>query len=98
LDLEVVELMQLWKTEKRDANGLTTVRGLVIPVDWDDRGSITATAIATHFEEEYLIYQNEWGEELLAFLRQKVKVIGFVSEDERGKRIITVKEYELLEE
>jgi hypothetical protein len=93
-----MELMQAWKTEKRDANGLTTVRGLVIPVGWDDRGRITETVIATHFEDEYLIDQNEWGEELLAFLRQRVKVIGIVKEGAGGRKVITVKKYELLEE
>jgi hypothetical protein len=82
---------------EKDACSLTTVRGLVIPVDWDDKGNVTATAISTHLEEEYLVDQNAWGEALLAFLRQRVKVSGSIVVKEDGKKVITVKKYEVLE-
>ncbi|MGD8372363.1 MAG: hypothetical protein PVG64_07495 [Syntrophobacterales bacterium] len=75
-----------------------TVRGLLVPVDWDDKGNVTAAAISTHFEEEYLIEQNAWGEALLAFLRQRVKVSGLVAQNDTGKKIITVNNYEVFEE
>jgi hypothetical protein len=84
--------------ENKDASTLTTLRGLVIPVDWDDKGNVTATAISTHLEEEYLVDQNAWGEALLAFLRQRVKVSGSIVLKEDGKKVITVKKYEVLEE
>jgi 5S rRNA maturation endonuclease (ribonuclease M5) len=84
--------------EDKDASTLTTVRGLVIPVDWDDKGNVIATAISTHLEEEYLVDQNAWGEALLAFLRQRVKVSGSIILKEDGKKVITVKKYEVLEE
>ena len=84
--------------ENKDASSLTTVRGLVIPVDWDDKGNVTATAISTHMEEEYLVDQNAWGEALMAFLRQKVKVSGSILVKEDGKKVITVKKYEVMEE
>ncbi|MCG6983111.1 MAG: hypothetical protein LJE88_17050 [Deltaproteobacteria bacterium] len=76
----------------------TTVRGLVVPVDWDEKGNVTATAISTHLEEEFLVDQNAWGEALLAFLRQRVKVSGSVVQKEDGKKVITVNRYEVLEE
>jgi 5S rRNA maturation endonuclease (ribonuclease M5) len=84
--------------ESKDISNLTTVRGLVIPVDWDDKGNVTATAISTHLEEEYLVDQDAWGEALLAFLRQRVKVSGSVALKKDGKKVITVKKYEVLEE
>ena len=84
--------------ESKDISSLTTVRGLVIPVDWDDKGNVTATAISTHLEEEYLVDQDAWGEALLAFLRQRVKVSGSVVLKKDGKKVITVKKYEVLEE
>ncbi|MDH3773150.1 MAG: hypothetical protein WBF55_09685 [Syntrophobacteria bacterium] len=84
--------------ENKDASSLTTVRGLVVPVDWDDKGNVTATAISTHLEEEYLVDQNVRGEALLAFLRERVKVSGLVMENESGKKVITVKNYEVFEE
>jgi len=81
-----------------DSKDLTTIRGLIIPVDWDDRGNIIAAAVSTHFEEEYFIDQNPWGEELLAFVRQRVKASGIVRDDKQGKKIITVKKYEIIED
>jgi hypothetical protein len=84
--------------ENKDASSFTTVRGLVVPVDWDERGNVTATAISTHLEEDYLVDQNVWGEALLAYLRQRVKVSGSVLLKEDGKKVITVKKYEVLEE
>jgi hypothetical protein len=84
--------------ESNNESKLATIKGLVIPVGWDDKGNITATAISTHFEEDYLVDQNAWGEELIAFLRQKVKVSGCMTQNKNGKKFITVKRYEVLEE
>ena len=82
----------------KDQSGLTTLRGLLVPASWDERDGITAATVSTHFEEDYLIDQNPLGEELLVFVRQWVKVIGFVREDQNGQKIITVKKYEILDD
>lgn len=82
----------------RDQSGLTTLRGLLVPASWDERGKTTAATVSTYFEEDYLIDQNPLGEELLVFVRQRVKVIGFVREDQNGQKIITVKKYEILDD
>jgi hypothetical protein len=84
--------------KSENENSLITIGGLVIPVGWDDKGYVTATAISTHFEEDYLVDQNALGEALTALLRQKVKVSGFVVQNKNGKKFITVKKYEVLEE
>ena len=84
--------------KKSLAEGSITIRGLLVPVDWDERGNITETAVSTYFEEEYLIERNARGEALLPFLRHKVKVAGVVRMDDRGRRVIRVKEYEVIEE
>ena len=81
-----------------DSNRTTTIKGLIIPVNWDEKGNVTATAISTHLEEEYLVDDNARGEELIAFLRQRAKVSGFIIEKAKGKKVITVKHYEVLEE
>ena len=83
---------------KNSTKGSSTIRGLLLPVDWDERGNITETAVSTYFEEEYLIESNARGEALLPFLRQKVKVVGLVSMDERGRKVVRVEEYEVFEE
>jgi hypothetical protein len=75
-----------------------TIRGLLVPIDWDEKGNITEIAVSTYFEEEYLIEKNVRGEEMLPFLRQKVKVIGFVKMDEGGKKVVRVEEYQVIED
>ena len=74
------------------------IRGLLVPVDWDERGNIIETAVSTYFEEEYFIERNARGEALLPFLRQKVKVIGLVRMNDRGRKVVRVEEYEVIED
>ena len=85
-------------TEGMGTTELTTLRGLVLPVDWDERGTIRSIAVSTNSEEEYLVDENPLADELLAFVRLRAKVRGFVREDENGKKIITVENYEVLED
>ncbi len=84
--------------EKTPVEDSITIRGLLVPVDWDEKGNITEIAVSTYFEEEYLIEKNVREEALLPFLRQKVKVIGFVRMDERGRKVVRVEEYEVIED
>jgi hypothetical protein len=84
--------------EKAPLENSIIIRGLLVPVDWDEEGNITEIAVSTYFEEEYLIEKNAREEVLLPFLRQKVKVIGFVRMDERGRKIVRVEEYEVIED
>jgi len=89
--------MVVLTTEGKTAVGLTILRGLILPVDWDGRGTIRSIAVSTNSEEEYLIDENPLADELLAFTRLRVKVRGSVREDETGRKIITVEKYEVLE-
>ena len=93
-----MEYVQVLTTEGKMTSGLTTLRGLVLPVDWDERGNITSIAVSTNSEEEYLIDENPFADELLAFTRLKVKVRGSVREGENGKKVIKVEKYEVLED
>ena len=95
---ERVGWIEVSKMVNKNESSLTTIRGLVVPVEWDEKGNVTATAISTHFEEEYLVDQNAWGEALLAFLRERVKVSGSITQNKNGKKIIAVGKYEVLEE
>lgn len=69
---------------------LITIKGIVIPVDWDEKGNATAVAISTHTEEEYLVSNDSKGKELLKFVRDRVEVTGPVMEV-AGIKIIKVK-------
>jgi hypothetical protein len=84
--------------EKRRVGGnLVTIEGIVIPVDWDEKGNMVALAVSTYLEDEYLIDQDEKGEELRAFIRQQVKVSGEVRK-KGGKKIIKVEDHNLKKE
>jgi len=71
---------------------LITIRGIVIPVDWDEKGKVVATAISTYNEDEYLIDNNHKGKELLHYIQEEVQVTGIMREVD-DKKAITVKMY-----
>lgn len=74
-------------------NKLVTLRGLIIPVAWDEKGNAVATAISTHSEEEYVVEGFGKGKELVSLIREEVEVSGVVK-NEGNKKIIRVKKYQ----
>lgn len=73
----------------------TTVRGIVIPVDWDEEGNALAVIISSLDEQEYLIQQDAKGKELLRLMRQEIEAMGVVKEGSKGRKTIKVKSYGL---
>ena len=71
-----------------------TIRGIVIPADWDEKGNVVAVAVSTYDEVEYLIENHEKEKELKAFIREEVEVSGILRE-EKNRLIIKTKEYRL---
>jgi hypothetical protein len=74
---------------------LTTVRGIVIPVDWDEEGNILAAAVSGSDEQVYVIEQDEKGKEVLEFIRHEVEVDGVVRKAIKGRKTVTVKSHRL---
>jgi len=74
-----------------------TVHGLIIPMDWDDQGNVTGVAISTSLEEEYRVELDRRGEELLAFVRERVKASGKITLDPQGAKVMMVDTYQILE-
>lgn len=70
---------------------LIAIKGIVIPVDWDQKGNPVSVAIATHTEEEYLVSNDSKGKELFNLIREGVKITGLVKEI-AGIKIIKVKD------
>ncbi len=70
-----------------------TLTGIVIPADWNEDQEVIAAALATADEKEYRIDPNRKGRELLDHLQHQVEVIGHLSEDEKGRRVITVRRF-----
>lgn len=78
------------KKKGDDSLSLVTLRGVVIPVDWDSEGKVIATAISTHHEDEYLIVDEENTIEMNHLINEEVELTGIYKK--RGdKKIIKVK-------
>jgi hypothetical protein len=73
---------------------LVTIRGIVVPADWDEKGKVVAVAVSTYDEVEYFIENHEKEKELKTVIREEVEVRGIVKEE--GKKLIMkVKDYRL---
>ncbi|MDI6687519.1 MAG: hypothetical protein QME06_04780 [Desulfobacterales bacterium] len=83
------------KESKEKGDRPTIVRGIVVSMDWDEKGNALAAAISTPDEQEYVIKQDEKGKELLKFIRHDVEVYGVVRKAIKGRNMVTVKSYKL---
>jgi hypothetical protein len=69
---------------------MDSIRGIVIPSDWDSNGNVISLAIATPDEEEYIIENHHKLSNLKKLLRQEVVVNGSIKCRDNYK-IINVK-------
>jgi len=81
----------------KEGGKIITVRGIVIPVDWDKKGTVIAAALSTHKEEEYLIEHNDEGRKMMAFIQHEVETSGVVRKG-HDKKTITISTFELIGE
>jgi len=73
------------------AKKLITLTGVIVPSNWDEKGNVISTAIATHTEEEYAIESGEWsGHTYVGLLQKQVELKGWVRE-EGDKKVLTIK-------
>lgn len=77
----------------RDAS--TIVRGIVIPVDWDEEGNPVAASISSSGERDYFVEPDEKGRELLRLIREEIEVSGIVRKGIKGRNTIAVRSYRL---
>ena len=74
-----------------------TAVGLVIPVEWDEKGNPRACVISTYKEQEYLIDGlTEPGRRLMTQVHRKIRVTGDLGAIINNRRLITVKHFESL--
>lgn len=83
------------KKKRGTVDKLTTVRGIVIPADWDEEGNMIAVAISGSDEQEYLIEKDAKGKQLLELIRHEIEIDGLVSKAIKGRKAIKVKSYRL---
>ncbi len=56
--------------------GRFQIRGLIIPVAWDEKGNVLTVAVSTFDEDEYIVDRDKKGNQLIGLLREEVKVSG----------------------
>ena len=68
------------------------IKGVLLPVKWDENGSVQDIALYADDENEYIIVKNIKSKEMIRMLRQQVELYGTV-QCKNGKNIIHVEEY-----
>lgn len=72
-----------------------TVKGIVLPSEWDEKGTIVGLKLFTHDEDEYQVEGNEMLRELLDYLREELLVTGYF-QGEQNRKIIQITEFYLI--
>jgi hypothetical protein len=74
-----------------------TIRGTILPDEWDKNGHVTSIGIGTEDEEDYIIFLDKIGEKLFKLVDRKVEATGTVK-NVYGDFVLTVNNYKLLPE
>ncbi len=69
-----------------------TITGLVTAWEWDEDNNVTAVAVSTD-DDDYVVDNNDLGEELMELIDHEVEVTGTVSTDEDDLKTIVVTKY-----
>jgi hypothetical protein len=72
---------------KSSEKNLSILKGILVPVEWDDKGNIISVALSTFNEEEYLITNYQKLEGLIGNLRQEVELTGEITAAHNKKSI-----------
>ncbi len=73
-------------------NQAISIRGILVPVEWDQKGNVTRVGLMTENEEEYLLDEGGNSMGLFSLLRHQVQVRGRARQ-EGSRRIILVEAY-----
>jgi hypothetical protein len=80
------------KPKSKKSSQLITLRGIILPIDWDKDGNVITLGLSGTDEKEYRIEVKAKKPELLALLQKEVEVTGLLKE-EAGTRTILLKRY-----
>lgn len=80
---------------KEQAKREVTIRGTILPAEWDRHGRVTSIGIGTEEDEDYIIFLDKIGEKLFKFVDRNVEATGIVK-NVFGDFVLTVNNYKLL--
>lgn len=88
------------KTLHTDKHKPTTcrLRGILIPSEWDDSGSVTGIVIHTFEENQYPVESDITRIPLAAFIHQNVELIGTLKQQSDGRTKIKVDSVKIIED
>lgn len=77
--------------------GIRQVRfkGIIIPVDWDEKGNIIRLAIATNTEEELPIKDDTNGRKLFNHIQEHIEILAEIA-DVAGEQVLSIQEFQIL--
>jgi hypothetical protein len=94
-ELPGAKLKDLEMTLNENNEKYITAIGVVIPVDWDEKGNPCSFALSTYKEQEYLIDGlTEPGRRLMKLVHRKIRVTGELGAMINDRKLITVKHFE----
>jgi hypothetical protein len=73
----------------------TPLKGLVVPVDWDEDGQVTAVAISAHDEKEYRVEPDGAAAGLFELIREEVEVTGRVKQTLQGDLRMVIEAFQI---
>ncbi len=75
-----------------------TISGVVTAAEWDEAERIQEVSVSATDEQEYLVEPDKIGKELFRCVHSQVKVTGWVTSSDCGKKRIRVTRYQLIRE
>ena len=79
--------------KKKKGEKIQTVKGVIIPSEWDNAGDFTKVSLSAIDDEEYLI---ENGEKFIELINQCISATGTIKKDKRSSKTIHIKKYSVL--
>lgn len=82
----------------RKVHNLVQLQGVIAPADWDEDGGVIAIKLATLDEQEYSIDDNPMSGDFFGLLHAHVRVTGTVTQTASAELMVTVQDYEIVED
>lgn len=70
------------------SKGQITIKGILVPAEWDEEGNIIGLSIMTVDEKEYVVEEKTNGRGLFDLVRHEVELRGLAREEDGRKAIL----------